>query len=116
MPHCIAQIVLAPLTDMNNNNNNNKIAWNNLYIYILYKKITAMFASSMGIFSIKGMTPCNLLLHQHDFESKKTWSANYVNINESRPHVVRFGKVKSGLPSLHILNKKSTMIFCTINR
>lgn len=34
MPHCIAQIALAPLTDMNNNNNNNK----KKNAYYIYKK------------------------------------------------------------------------------
>lgn len=79
-----------------------------IYIYI---KITTIFAYYAGysnqggtrsahMLSLQGMSACNLL----DFESTKTCSINYVNIHAARPHVVRFGKVKSGLPCLHILN------------
>lgn len=53
MPHCIAQIALAPLTDMNNNNNNKKK--NAYYIYI---KITTIFAYYTG-YSNESGTACH---------------------------------------------------------
>lgn len=75
---------------------------NHNYICILCRvfKGTLTVPGSANMLSLQGMSACNLL----DFESTKTWSINYVNIHAARPHVVRFGKVKSGLPCLHILN------------
>lgn len=62
MPHCIAQIALAPLTDMNNNNNNNKkknayyiYKKSQLYLHIMQgiqMKVALPVNSSMGMLSI----------------------------------------------------------------
>lgn len=80
MPHCIAQIALAPLTDMNNNNNNNNkkkrrmhgtTYKNHNYICIYMQgnltKVALTVTSSANMLSLQGMTACKLL----GFESTK---------------------------------------------